>query len=185
MNSEWKRKFKRNKTWKFPRLARGFIYRTSDWQVGRQRVRFSLLTSRMLRRNGAVFKQSIDVLNCLLRANLYSDVHPFKDENLIVSDIVWRTRRVISIEDARDLKVTFEGKISPQQCFQGTVWAWMTLHRFILFKFSSDDIGNLSAFLPLTGAEYGIFSVLIIDKTSIMSAFANESDFWSSLRDHQ
>lgn len=59
----------------------------------------------------------------------------------------------------------------------------MTLHRFILFKFSSDDIGNLSAFLPLTGAEYGIFSVLIIDKTSIMSAFANESDFWSSLRD--
>ena len=47
-----------------------------------------VLTSRMLRRNCAVYKQGIDVLDCLLRANLYSDVDPFKEETLIASGAV-------------------------------------------------------------------------------------------------
>lgn len=125
---------------KFPATRPRLYLTTSDWQVGLQRVRFSLLTPRMLRRNCPVYnKQVIDVLDCLLRANLYSDVHPFKEENLIASDVVWRTRRVTLIEDARNhLKVTFEGKkISLQRSrgqrfYRTTKIIWLKLYRFTL-----------------------------------------------------
>lgn len=125
-----------NKTWNFPRLARGFIWRrVIDRLDYKGYVSVSWLPVCWLRRNCPVYnKQVIDVLDCLLRANLYSDVHPFKEETLIASDVVWRTRRVTLIEDARNhLKVTFEGKkISLQRFYRTTKIIWLKLYRFTL-----------------------------------------------------